>query len=283
MGFLQYKQRTIFLTVYRPAGFRGRDVVTVTKQVSNVFVISLAPVLTQPLSIGKIVTRAFGVLKPVSTSGMLIGVIDPFSAESNALEFIHDAFEAISSWKNFMPSPQYTGVWLDTHIYQVFSDAVSSLDRWSFKGVHRWPFQENGRTESEHIKVACQKASDLRSSTLPIVVGEWSPAATDCAKWLNGRGVGSRFDHSYGGGKPDGSCVGKSGDASTFSDSYKKFLGQYWEAQTSTYEKAGKGWVQWTWKAEAADEWSYEAGLKNGWIPGDANSREYTNICDGVY
>ena len=149
-----------------------------------------------------------------------------------------------------------------------------------FEGVHRWPFQENNRTESEHIKVACQKESDLRSSTLPIVVGEWSPAKTDCAKWLNGRGIGSRYDHSYGGGKPDGSCDGKSGSASTFSDDYKKFLRQYWEAQTSTYEKGGKGWVQWTWKAEAADEWSYEAGLKNGWIPGDAVSREYTNICD---
>jgi glucan 1,3-beta-glucosidase len=114
------------------------------------------------------------------------------------------------------------------------------------------------------------------------VVGEWTPAANDCAKYLNGRGVGSRYDGTH----PDaiaarvrvGSCTGLTGDASTFSAEYKAFLRQYWEAQVITYEKAG-GWIQWTWKAEIADEWSYKAGLANGWIPQQPTDLKHRNIC----
>lgn len=37
---------------------------------------------------------------------------------------IHDAFQYLSYWNNFMPSNEYDGVFLDTHIYQVFSNEV---------------------------------------------------------------------------------------------------------------------------------------------------------------
>jgi glucan 1,3-beta-glucosidase len=120
--------------------------------------------------------------------------------------------------------------------------------------------------------------SDLTSSQLGVVVGEWTPAATDCAKYLNGRGIGSRYSGTYPGTKAVGSCSGLSGSASTFSSSYKKFLRQYWEAQVITYEKA-QGWIQWTWKAENADDWSYKAGLANGWIPQDPTDLQYPDIC----
>jgi glucan 1,3-beta-glucosidase len=45
-----------------------------------------------------------------------------------------------------------------------------------------------------------------------------------------------------------------------------------------TFEKAG-GWIQWTWKTESADDWSYSAGLQYGWIPQNPSDREYPNIC----
>jgi aryl-phospho-beta-D-glucosidase BglC (GH1 family) len=45
-----------------------------------------------------------------------------------------------------------------------------------------------------------------------------------------------------------------------------------------TFEKAG-GWIQWTWKAENADDWSYSAGLKYGWIPQNPTQRNFPNIC----
>ena len=120
---------------------------------------------------------------------------------------------------------------------------------------------------------------------------------TDCAKYLNGRGVGSRYDGSRSGSTRVGSCTGLTGSGSSFSSSYQAFLRQTWEAQVIlftqrfsffrhaltdaqviTYEKAS-GWIMWTWKAEQADEWSYQAGLRYGWIPSNPTSFQYPNIC----
>ncbi|KAF9003577.1 hypothetical protein BDQ17DRAFT_1175069, partial [Cyathus striatus] len=66
------------------------------------------------------------------------------------------------------------------------------------------------------------------------------------------------------------SCNGFTGNASSFSSSYSDFLRRYWEAQ---------GWIQWTWMAENADEWSYEAGLKHGRIPQNPTDLQHPNIC----
>ncbi|KAG6837641.1 hypothetical protein H0H93_004917 [Arthromyces matolae] len=180
--------------------------------------------------------------------------------QSNTVLIIADAFQGLDYWRGFMPSPQYQGVMMDIHKYQMFSVA------------------ENQRSNQEHISVACSQGASLSSFDLWVVVGEWTPAATDCAKYLNGRGVGSRYDGTYPGSTRVGSCKGLTGSASTFSSSYKTFLRQYWEAQATAYEQ-GQGWIQWTWKAENADEWSYQAGLANGWIPQNPTSRKYPNIC----
>ena len=37
---------------------------------------------------------------------------------------IHDAFQPLSYWNGFMTLPNYDGVAMDTHIYQMFSVAV---------------------------------------------------------------------------------------------------------------------------------------------------------------
>jgi glucan 1,3-beta-glucosidase len=111
-----------------------------------------------------------------------------------------------------------------------------------------------------------------------VVVGEWSPAATDCAKYLNGRGIGARFDGTiFNATEKVGNCAEKTGKASAFDPAYKIFLKRYWEAQTITAER-GAGWIQWTWKTEIADEWAYQAGLANGWIPQNPTDRN-TTIC----
>ncbi|KAG6875565.1 hypothetical protein C0993_008530, partial [Termitomyces sp. T159_Od127] len=121
-------------------------------------------------------------------------------------------------------------------------------------------------TDEDHIKTACLQDAELEKTKLWAIVGEWTPAATDCAPHLNGRHRGSRYDGTYDGIVSTRSCEGLTGDAQQFSRSYKKFLGEYWEAQASTYERASVGWIQWTWKTESADEWSYKAGLENKWI-----------------
>ncbi|KAG1754937.1 glycoside hydrolase family 5 protein [Suillus paluster] len=181
------------------------------------------------------------------------------STESNTVELIHDAFQSRSYWDGFM-TDGYDGVAMDTHIYQMFSDEVAY-------------------NYSQHIEEACSQGSNLASYDLWVIVGEWTPASTDCATWLNGRGTGARYDGSMSGSSYVGSCTGKSGNATSFSSDYKTFMRQYWEAQVISYEK-GDGWIQWTWKAENADDWSYQAGLKYGWIPQDPTDLEYPNICD---
>ncbi|KAG6910487.1 hypothetical protein DXG01_009906 [Tephrocybe rancida] len=201
------------------------------------------------------------------------------SQQSNTVLVIADAFQGLGFWQGFMPSPNWEGVMMDTHIYQMFSDGVSCCI-----GVNKPAanisdyYQENHRSNQEHISSACSQGSSLSSFSLWVIVGEWTPAATDCAKYLNGRGIGSRYDGSFPGSSRVGSCTGLTGKASSFSSAYKTFLRQYWEAQTSTYEQ-GQGWIQWAWKTEITDEWSYQAGLANGWIPQNPTTRAFPNIC----
>lgn len=133
-------------------------------------------------------------------------------------------------------------------------------------------------SNDQHIQAACGTRGEMANAPLWAVVGEFTPAATDCAKYLNGRGVGSRYDGTYPGAPYVGSCSGITGRASSFSAAYKNFLRQFWEAQITSYEMA-QGWIQWTWKTEIADEWSYQAGLANGWIPQNPTDLAYPNIC----
>ncbi|KAI0297553.1 exo-1-3-beta-glucanase [Multifurca ochricompacta] len=184
-------------------------------------------------------------------------------ASANTLELIHDAFQSLSYWNGWERPPNFQGVAMDTHIYQMFSDSAVA------------------QSNSQHISSTCNQGSTLQTfnnDQLWTIVGEWTPAMTDCAKYLNGRGVGARYDGTRSGSTRVGSCTGLTGSASTFSSSYKTFLRQSWESQIITYEKAS-GWIMWTWKAENADEWSYQAGLSNGWIPQNPTSLQFPSIC----
>jgi len=180
--------------------------------------------------------------------------------ESNTLVLLGDAFQGAGYWQGFMTGPNYAGVAMDVHLYQVFTDG------------------EIGRTEQQHITAACGAKQEVAGFDKPVIVGEWTPAMTDCAKYLNGRGFGARYDGTFPGSKKVGTCLGITGKAATFSDEYKAFLRKTWEAQVITYEK-GQGWMQWTWKTEVADEWAYQAGLVNGWIPKNPTDLMYPNIC----
>ncbi|KAJ9476918.1 Glucan 1,3-beta-glucosidase I/II [Pseudozyma hubeiensis] len=174
----------------------------------------------------------------------------------NAAIMIHDAFQDLSYWNGFMQPPQYEQVLLDTHIYQVFSPA------------------ENALSQNDRLSNFCNKINSLQTSdrNLYTIVGEWSNAPTDCAKYLNGRGVGARYDGSYPGSYYIGSCSDKTGDGSAFSSSYKDYLRRMFETQVSVYERAS-GWVFWTWKTESAADWDYQRGLRGGWITYNLNSR----------
>ncbi|QRV80907.1 Cellulase (glycosyl hydrolase family 5 protein) [Ceratobasidium sp. AG-Ba] len=189
----------------------------------------------------------------------------PYGKEGNLVEVIHDAFQPLSYWNNFLTKPNATGVVMDTHHYEVFSVA------------------ENARTFDQHIKSICDFGTNnlapYNKNQNPVVTGEWSLALTDCAKYLNGRGIGARYDGTYPGTTKIGDCSTMTGSGENFSDSYRVYLRKFWEAQAGVYENSGSGWIFWTWKNEGADEWSYQNGLKYGWIPSDPTERQYPNQC----
>ena len=112
---------------------------------------------------------------------------------------------------------------------------------------------ELSRSFDQHINYTCtlsQSFVDFESSNIWTVLAEWSSALTDCAKWLNGRGVGARWDGTWGTAEDQhffGSCDGYTGDSSTFSAQYKAQLREYFEVQMEIAEQV-QGWVFWTWK-----------------------------------
>lgn len=50
------------------------------------------------------------------------------SAKSGLALIIHDGFQPLSSYDNYMSGPNYEDVFIDTHNYQVFSDEVVGWD-----------------------------------------------------------------------------------------------------------------------------------------------------------
>ena len=57
---------------------------------------------------------------------------------------------------------------------------------------------------------------------------------TDCAKYLNGRGIGARFDGTFSlGFTVHGSCAGRKGLGSAFTRGFKDFVRKTWEVQVS--------------------------------------------------
>ncbi len=144
---------------------------------------------------------------------------------------------------------------MDLHSYTVFSPA------------------ENAQNKQSRFNQICQKRSDIGNfqSALWTIVGEWTSATTDCAKYLNGRFVGARYDGSYPGSYYIGDCRTRTGDGSTFSDLYKQYLRQMFATQASVYQ-TGSGWVYWTWKTEYAADWDYQRQLQMGIIPYDLDN-----------
>lgn len=123
---------------------------------------------------------------------------------------------------------------------------------------------------------------------LSTMVGEWSLATTDCARWLNGYNVGSRFDGSFfhppgtpipkDTPPPLGQCRGQEDihNSTIWTPEYKAFLKQFSNKQMDAYESgSSEGWFFWNFKTEkGAPQWDYMLGVREGWIPKDLDNRE---------
>lgn len=176
---------------------------------------------------------------------------------------IHDAFQDITNfWNGFMNVESGVNhVMLDTHQYQIFDQGQVS------------------QSPSQHVRSACNIGPKLASTDKWTVVGEWTGAQTDCAKWLNGLGKGARYDGTLPGSSYVGSCAGKySGSVAGLSGDDKKNIRSFIEAQLDAYQRR-TGWFFWTWKNEAAPEWHMKDLLANGLFPQPLSDRQYPNQC----
>ncbi|TAQ85160.1 hypothetical protein B7494_g6517 [Chlorociboria aeruginascens] len=174
---------------------------------------------------------------------------------------IHDAFLDITSyWNGFMTSG-FSNVIIDTHLYQIFSPGEVAM------------------RPCEHIRTACGQGPKLASADKRAIVGEWSGAQTDCAKWLNGLGKGARYDGTFPGSSYNGNCQTKyQGTVDGLLNTDKINLEYYIEAQMDAYER-NSGWVFWTWKTESAPEWHFQNLTRAGLIPQPLTSRKHPGQC----
>ncbi|KAF2465307.1 glycoside hydrolase [Lindgomyces ingoldianus] len=178
---------------------------------------------------------------------------------SNVGIVFHDAFQGVTSWGSWG-----AGMWnliLDTHHYEIFDTGAVAM------------------SPNDHIKTACSFGNDMASTGKWTIAGEWTGGITDCAKWLNGKNKGARYDGTFEGSSKVGDCTGKStGTAAALSGDDKYNIGRFIEAQLDAFEKA-TGWIFWTWKTEGAPEWDMQDLLANGLFPQPLTSRKYSGQC----
>lgn len=171
---------------------------------------------------------------------------------------IHDAFEPLTSWNSW--GAGLTDVMVDTHHYEVFDSG------------------DLGMSTSDHVSTACSFGSEMASLNKWCVAGEWTGAMTDCAKWLNGRGIGARYDGTYEGSSYIGSCDGlATGTVAGLSSEMKQNIGSFIQAQMVAFEQAA-GWIFWTWHTESAPEWDFQALSNAGVIPSLDSLGEYSSL-----
>lgn len=189
------------------------------------------------------------------------GVVRESSQDTTVV--LHDGFMPTESWNKFMSVD--TGVWyvmMDTHHYEVFDSSLLAMDAKS------------------HANNVCNFVDQhVLHSDKWTIVGEWTGAMTDCAKYLNGKGVGARYDGTYPGSNLIGSCDGKSaGTVAALSQTDRNNLRQFIEAQLDAFEK-GAGWLYWTWKTEGAPEWDMQQQIAGGVFPNPVTSRQFPRQC----
>ncbi|CAO3676679.1 unnamed protein product [Rhizopus stolonifer] len=187
---------------------------------------------------------------------------------SGPLLTYHDGFFALNEWHGFFKNGYERAV-LETHLYLIFNNDLVAMPR------------------SLQVDFPCRYwQKDLNQSTLltgPTMVGEFSVATNDCGKYLNGMGLGARFDGTLDQeGMPNHpvcpACTCKGVDDWTkFTTEYKQFLLEFMEKQMDAYE-SGIGWFYWTYKTEdhINPHWDYLLAWEQGFAPKDVNVRKNT-------
>ncbi|KAL3236583.1 glucan exo-1,3-beta-glucosidase RNJ42_01677 [Nakaseomyces bracarensis] len=201
----------------------------------------------------------------------------------NMTFIIHDAFQSIGFW-NLHLNPDYKNV--SNHYYNLTNITYDSqsilVDHHHYEVFTDYQLKENQYSRITNI---INYGNSIHNELVyhPAVVGEWSGALTDCARWVNGIGIGARYDGSYydttafhSDSPPNGTCTSQY-DISQWSDDYKTKVRQFIEAQLATYSAKTNGWIFWNWKTENAAEWDYLKLKENELFPSPFDNYTYFN------
>lgn len=177
----------------------------------------------------------------------------------------------------------FHGVVIDHHHYEVFTTgqlAKSSEER--INDIRNYA-----------------KAVELEQSYHPSLIGEWSGAITDCAKWLNGVGTGARYDGTFSSdqllrsGNQSISRLRRRDDATKscsnvatykhMSQSHKDEIRKFNEIQLISYEANTAGWIFWNYKTEDAIEWDLRGLIDKKMFPHPFDDFKYFTKVDGEF
>lgn len=170
---------------------------------------------------------------------------------------IHDGFQSLASWAGFLQGSDR--IILDTHPYFSFGAIDTSpiaVTNAAGNPGGKWPLQ------------ACSSwGPSINASQSAFGVtfaGEWAASPNDCGQFLRGAGVNST--------NPE--CP-EYDDYQNYNESMKAGLLNFVQATMD----AQQDWFFWTWKIGpntageiGAPLWSYQLGLREGWIPADPRS-----------
>ncbi|ORX50120.1 glycoside hydrolase [Hesseltinella vesiculosa] len=181
----------------------------------------------------------------------------------------HEGFLGLGPWKGFFNDPQkhYDRVIVETHTYLIFDATLVS------------------KPKDEQALFPCTgwlpDLSKSMNETGPIMVGEFSVATNDCGKFLNGVGLGTRYEGtlSINGELQKAvckNCTCPTEDWHKFDKDTKLFLAKFAQRQMDAFERT-YGWFFWTYKTEdhVNPHWDYLLGYEQGWMPKDASAPPY--------
>ncbi|KAE8375116.1 glycoside hydrolase superfamily [Aspergillus bertholletiae] len=190
--------------------------------------------------------------------GSVYGIVNKYNADTSVV--YGDGFLPVESWNGF--KTEGSKVVMDTHHYHMFDNGLLAMDI------------------DNHVNAVCDFAHQhLQASDKPVVVGEWTGALTDCAKYLNGMGRGARYDGTYITDKALGDCANLStGTVADLSDDERSNMRRFIEVQLDAFELKS-GWLFWTWKTEGAPGWDMSDLLEAGIFPTSPGDREFPRLC----
>lgn len=145
------------------------------------------------------------------------------------------------SWQGFMENKtEFNNVMLDSHIYLAFNNNIIEM-----------------QDENDILAQSCDQAirvDFMQEREMPTIVGEWSNAVDDCAKYLNGFHTKIRKEE-----------LGRSCQNNFTKNFYRELAkNQLW-----AFEQA-EGWMFWNFKNELEDDWSWFRMVELEWVPRDA-------------